>query len=124
MSNEQKSIIEAAWEKRADISPATQGPIRKAIETALELLDTGQARVAEPSPDGWVVNQWLKQAVLLSFRIHPNQLMEGSAGGAPAFDKVVLNTITGKNSVSVLPACASCQVPWSAIPPISGPAWC
>jgi len=90
MSNEQKSIIEAAWEKRADISPATQGPIRKAIETALELLDTGQARVAEPSPDGWVVNQWLKQAVLLSFRIHPNQLMEGSAGGAPAFDKVVL----------------------------------
>ncbi len=90
MSKDLKTTIESAWAKRTDISPTTQGAVRTAIETVLEQLDSGQLRVAEPSPDGWVVNQWVKQAVLLSFRLHPNQLMEGAAGGAPAFDKVGL----------------------------------
>ena len=89
MTTDLKTIIEAAWDKRADISPATTGEVRNAVEAALELLDSGKARVAEPGADGWVVNQWLKQAVLLSFRLYPNALMDGP-GGAPVFDKVAM----------------------------------
>ena len=63
------------------------GADRDAVEAALALLDSGAARVAEPGTDGWVVHQWLKQAVLLSFRLYPNAAM-GGAGGAPVFDKV------------------------------------
>jgi 2,3,4,5-tetrahydropyridine-2-carboxylate N-succinyltransferase len=82
-----KTAIEAAWERRAEFSATTTGAGRDAVEEALALLDSGAARVAEPSDAGWVVHQWLKQAVLLSFRLYPNTLMEG-AGGAPVFDKV------------------------------------
>ncbi len=90
MSKDLKSIIEGAWERRSDISPSTQGSVRNAVEEVLEQLDSGQLRVAEPQGDEWVVNQWAKQAVLLSFRLHPNHLVEGAAGGAPAYDKVGL----------------------------------
>lgn len=89
MSTELKTAIEAAWENRASISPATKGEVRDAVEAALDLLDGGNARVAEPGADGWVVNQWLKQAVLLSFRLYPNYIQDG-AGGAPVFDKVAV----------------------------------
>ncbi|HQT46192.1 MAG TPA: 2,3,4,5-tetrahydropyridine-2,6-dicarboxylate N-succinyltransferase [Acidocella sp.] len=82
-----KTAIEAAWERRAEFSAATTGAERDAVEEALALLDLGEARVAEHSNAGWVVHQWLKQAVLLSFRLYPNTLMKG-AGGAPVFDKV------------------------------------
>ena len=88
MSKDLKSVIENAWDRRSDISPTTQGAVRNAVENTLEMLDNGQLRVAEPDGDDWVVNQWVKQAVLLSFRIHPNQLVEAAAGGAPAYDKV------------------------------------
>lgn len=71
--------IEAAWEDRANISTATQGAVREAVETALELLDSGKARVAEKSGNhDWVVNQWLKKAVLLSFRLNDMATIEGS----------------------------------------------
>jgi 2,3,4,5-tetrahydropyridine-2,6-dicarboxylate N-succinyltransferase len=90
MSKDLKSIIENAWDRRSDISPTTQGAVRNAVENVLELLDSGQLRVAEPDGEDWAVNQWVKQAVLLSFRIHPNQLVEAAAGGAPAYDKVGL----------------------------------
>jgi 2,3,4,5-tetrahydropyridine-2-carboxylate N-succinyltransferase len=83
------SAIASAWERRAAISPDTKGVDRDAVEAALELLDSGVARVAEPTESGWVVNQWLKQAVLLSFRLFPNAPMEG-AGGAPVYDKVAM----------------------------------
>jgi len=90
MSKDLKSIIENAWDRRSDISPTTQGAVRNAVENVLEMLDSGQLRVAELEGEEWVVNQWVKQAVLLSFRIHPNQLVEAAAGGAPAYDKVGL----------------------------------
>lgn len=89
MGDELKTVIEAAWEKRAELSVGTMGKVRDAVEAALDLLDSGHARVAEPSAQGWVVNQWLKQAVLLSFRLYPNKVQSGSAG-TPAFDKVPL----------------------------------
>lgn len=80
--------IEQAWEARDSVTPAS-ADVRKVVEAALELLDNGQARVAEPDGQGgWQVNQWLKKAVLLSFRLNDNVVVDGGAAGAPAFDKV------------------------------------
>ncbi len=83
-----QQTIENAWEGRADISTATQGEARDAVTKALDLLDNGTLRVASPSDNGWVVNQWLKKAVLLSFRLNENQIISGGPGGANWFDKV------------------------------------
>ncbi|WP_375380354.1 2,3,4,5-tetrahydropyridine-2,6-dicarboxylate N-succinyltransferase [uncultured Sphingomonas sp.] len=81
------STIDAAWEARADIGLGTQGDVRDAVTQALASLDAGTTRVAEPDrAGGWRVNQWLKKAVLLSFRLNDNRVMDGA--GAPAFDKV------------------------------------
>src|SRR5262249_57264324 len=75
---------------RTDIGPSTQGPGRVAVETALELLDRGEARVAEKQPDNsWRVNQWLKKAVLLSFRLNDMEAIDGGPGQAVWWDKVV-----------------------------------
>ncbi len=84
--------IEALWERRATLSAATRGADRDDVEEALSGLDDGSLRVAEPGAaehgaGGWVVNAWLKQAVLLSFRLNDSVPMPG-AGGAPVFDKV------------------------------------
>jgi 2,3,4,5-tetrahydropyridine-2-carboxylate N-succinyltransferase len=87
--------IEAAWERRSDLYEMTTGPARECVTEALSLLDSGRQRVAEKDADGeWVVRQWLKKAVLLSFRLHGNTLM-GSAesvnrdpGAGPWWDKV------------------------------------
>ncbi|MBY0423034.1 MAG: 2,3,4,5-tetrahydropyridine-2,6-dicarboxylate N-succinyltransferase, partial [Parvularculaceae bacterium] len=81
-----ETMIDDAWEARASLSVDTHGPIRGTVDAALGLLDAGQARVAEPTPQapGWRVNQWLKKAVLLSFRLKPNRIIEGGAAGAPA----------------------------------------
>ncbi len=87
-------IIEEAFERRADVSPATKGPVREAVEHALDLLDGGVVRVAEKQADGsWNVNQWLKKAVLLSFRLHDMDIVAfGGEAGARAWgwDKVPL----------------------------------
>ncbi len=79
--------IEALWERRETISAATSGAPRDAVEAALDALEAGTARVAQPGAEGWRVNQWLKKAVLLSFRLNDSQPMPGD-GGAPVFDKV------------------------------------
>ena len=82
-----KKVIEAAFERRGDISPGNAEPdVRDAVAGAIALLDSGDARVAEPSDDGWVVNEWLKKAVLLSFRLDDSRVMEG--GFTRYFDKV------------------------------------
>jgi len=86
-------IIDTAWEDRANIGFNTAGEVRVAVDRALALLDSGQARVAEPDGNGgWRVNQWLKKAVLLSFRLNDNALIGGGPGGGPGaghwFDKV------------------------------------
>jgi 2,3,4,5-tetrahydropyridine-2,6-dicarboxylate N-succinyltransferase len=81
--------IDDAFEKRNDISPATKGPVCEAVETALDLLDRGKARVAERGDNGaWTVNQWLKKAVLLSFRLSDNGPVSGAPGGSTWWDKV------------------------------------
>jgi len=80
--------IDDAFEARADINSGTQGVVREAVNEALNLLDSGAARVAEKIDGTWQVNQWLKKAVLLSFRINENRLIEGAPGGASYWDKV------------------------------------
>ncbi|MEK9722645.1 MAG: 2,3,4,5-tetrahydropyridine-2,6-dicarboxylate N-succinyltransferase, partial [Rhodospirillaceae bacterium] len=75
--------IDAAWEDRDAISPATKGEVRDAIEDALNQLDSGSARVAEKSGGEWVVNQWLKKAVFMSFRLNDMTTISGGPVGAP-----------------------------------------
>jgi 2,3,4,5-tetrahydropyridine-2,6-dicarboxylate N-succinyltransferase len=86
MSADLESAIAQAWDNRTAVTPASED-VREPVEAALELLDSGRARVAEPDGvGGWKVNQWLKQAVLLSFRLNDNRVLDGA--GAPAYDKV------------------------------------
>lgn len=88
MSAELKSVIEAAWEARDGVSTATTGQVRDAVFETLDLLDRGALRVAERGDDGtWTVHQWAKQAILLSFRLSENRLMEAHVPG-PYWDKV------------------------------------
>jgi 2,3,4,5-tetrahydropyridine-2-carboxylate N-succinyltransferase len=91
------TTIDAAWEARDTLNPETRGEFRDAVETALALLDSGEARVAEKIEGEWTTHQWLKKAVLLSFRLYANHLMgsfgreaHGRATGQPGpfWDKV------------------------------------
>jgi 2,3,4,5-tetrahydropyridine-2-carboxylate N-succinyltransferase len=88
-----QTVIEQAWESRAAINPQTTGDVRDAVEKALEALDSGRARVAEKiagatGPNSWKVNQWLKKAVLLSFRLNDNAIIGGGPGEATWWDKI------------------------------------
>ncbi|VWX60632.1 2,3,4,5-tetrahydropyridine-2,6-dicarboxylate N-succinyltransferase [Sphingorhabdus sp. 109] len=82
-----QTIIDNAWDKRESLGLTTQGEIRDAVDSALAMLDNGSGRVAEKKDGQWVVNQWLKKAVLLSFRLNDNKVIEGP-GGANHWDKV------------------------------------
>ena len=87
MTADLQRAIDVAWEAREALGTGTTGGVRDAVEEALRRLDSGAARVAEKGPDGWTVNQWLKKAVLLSFRLNDNALIQGP-GGSTWFDKV------------------------------------
>jgi 2,3,4,5-tetrahydropyridine-2,6-dicarboxylate N-succinyltransferase len=81
--------IDDAWERRTEIGPKTKGPVRKAVQSVLDLLDQGKVRVAERQGDGtWHVNQWLKKAVLLSFRLNDMAVIKNGPGRAVWWDKV------------------------------------
>jgi 2,3,4,5-tetrahydropyridine-2-carboxylate N-succinyltransferase len=82
-----ESIITAAWDARADISTQTTGNLRDAVEATIAKLDAGELRVAEKKDSEWVVNQWVKQAILLSFRLNLNSVLSGTHGW---YDKVPL----------------------------------
>jgi 2,3,4,5-tetrahydropyridine-2-carboxylate N-succinyltransferase len=81
-------VIEAAWDARDTLQPQARGEVHVAVDEALRLLDTGEARVAEKGADGWTVNQWLKKAVLLSFRLNPMEIIKGGPGASVWWDKV------------------------------------
>jgi 2,3,4,5-tetrahydropyridine-2,6-dicarboxylate N-succinyltransferase len=88
-SNDLASTIDAAFERRDEIGPSTKGAVRDAVDSALDQLDRGAARVAEKAADGsWRVNQWLKKAVLLSFRLNDMSEIPGGPGRAVWWDKV------------------------------------
>jgi 2,3,4,5-tetrahydropyridine-2-carboxylate N-succinyltransferase len=88
MTDQLATIINAAWDARDGVSSATQGELRDAVQTALAGLDDGSFRVAEKRDGTWQVNQWLKKAVLLSFRLNDNVIVDCGSAGAPAYDKV------------------------------------
>ena len=80
--------IDQAWEDRAEISAATKGPVREAVNEALDAMDSGKVRVAEKFDGKWEVRQWCKKAVLLSFRLNDSAPIPGAPGNAAWFDKV------------------------------------
>ncbi len=84
------AVIDEAWENRSAINTASQGDVREAVNAALALLDDGRARVAEKKDGVWVVNQSLKKAILLSFRLNDNALIDGAPGGSLWWDKVAM----------------------------------
>ncbi len=84
-----QSVIDKAFDDRDSIGPDTRGEVRNAVEAALAALDRGEARIASRNANGdWVVHEWLKKAVLLSFRLNPNRLVSGGVDGGPWWDKV------------------------------------
>ena len=87
-STDLAATIDAAWEDRGGVGPGTTGAVRDAVEAAVELLDNGKARVAEKRDGSWHVNQWLKKAVLLSFRLTDMGPIPGGPGGSTWWDKV------------------------------------
>jgi len=88
MSSEIESVIDKAWDERNSIGPNTRGAIRLAVDEAVGALDSGKARIAEKVDGQWTVRQWLKKAVLLSFRLNPMEAIGGGPGGAHWWDKV------------------------------------
>ena len=88
MNEQLQAVIERAWEERDTIGADTRGEVRQAVDSAIAALDAGQVRIAEKSGDGWIVHQWLKKAVLLSFRLNPMEAISGAPGGAHWWDKV------------------------------------
>jgi 2,3,4,5-tetrahydropyridine-2-carboxylate N-succinyltransferase len=83
-----KATIEAAWEGRDKLDPTTAGAVREAVNEALAMLDRGEVRVAEKIDGAWTTHQWLKKAVLLSFRLSPMEAIPGGPGGSSWWDKV------------------------------------
>lgn len=93
MSTALQNTIETGWDNRASITPETDGELREAVEKVIAAVDAGKLRVAEKKDGEWIVNQWVKQAILLSFRLNENELITGpQQGGVPAawYDKVPL----------------------------------
>jgi 2,3,4,5-tetrahydropyridine-2-carboxylate N-succinyltransferase len=88
MTTDLQAVIERAWEERDQVGPATKGQVRQAVDAAIAALDSGEARIAEKQGDAWTVHQWLKKAVLLSFRLNPMEAISGAPGGAHWWDKV------------------------------------
>ena len=88
MSADLARTIDQAWEDRASVNAGTRGAVREAVEQVLEDLDSGKARVAEKVDGSWQVQQWLKKAVLLSFRLNDMEAIAGGPGGATWWDKV------------------------------------
>lgn len=83
-----QTIIDEAWENASSFDANTKGEVREAVEAALDMLDSGEARIAQKIGGEWQVNQWLKKAVLLSFRLNPMEMIEGGPGGGHWYDKV------------------------------------
>ncbi|HEX2802501.1 MAG TPA: 2,3,4,5-tetrahydropyridine-2,6-dicarboxylate N-succinyltransferase [Sphingomicrobium sp.] len=88
MNSELQQVVDRAWDDRESIGANTRGDVRQAVDAALAALDSGDVRIAEKVGDEWVVHQWLKKAVLLSFRLNPMEMIAGGPGVAHWWDKV------------------------------------
>ena len=102
MTAQLEAAIESAWEARDGVTPASSD-VRAVVEQALELLDSGKARVAEKIDGEWRVNQWLKKAVLLSFRLNDNAVIDGGGlvleGDAPELADKLIQLLKEKTGV-------------------------
>ncbi len=115
-----ETTVNTAFDAREGISTSTKGEVREAVDHALELLDKGEARVAEREASGkWKVNQWLKKAVLLSFRLNDMGQIAGGPGKASWWDKVPSKFEAGARTVSATPASAPCRARSCAARPSS-----
>src|SRR5688572_12560383 len=83
-----QDIIDAAWDAHDTIGADTKGEVRQSVDAAIAALDRGEARIAEKVDGAWRVNQWLKKAVLLSFRLNPMVAISGGPGASHWWDKV------------------------------------
>ena len=88
MNEQLRATIDRAWDERDGLGPDTKGEVRTAVDTAIGALDSGAARIADKVDGTWTVHQWLKKAVLLSFRLNPMEMIGGAPGGAHWWDKV------------------------------------
>src|SRR4051812_9344571 len=88
MNDALQAIIERAWDERDSVGADTRGEVRQAVDSALAALDRGETRIAEKVGGAWTVHQWLKKAVLLSFRLNPMELIAGGPGSGHWWDKV------------------------------------
>jgi 2,3,4,5-tetrahydropyridine-2-carboxylate N-succinyltransferase len=88
MTEQPQAVIDRAWDQRESLGPSTRGEVRLAVDSAIAALDRGEARIAEQRDGEWVVHQWLKKAVLLSFRLNPMEMIAGGPAGAHWWDKV------------------------------------
>jgi 2,3,4,5-tetrahydropyridine-2,6-dicarboxylate N-succinyltransferase len=88
MTGDLQAVIDRAWDERDGVATDTKGEVRQAVDAAIAALDSGQARIAEKEGGEWTVHQWLKKAVLLSFRLNPVEAIGGGPGGAHWWDKV------------------------------------
>ncbi len=120
-----KDTIEAAWEARDGINAQTKGAVREAVEAAIDMLDKGKARTAEKQGEEWVVNQWLKKAVLLSFRLNDMGMISGAPGGASWWDKVP-SKFEGMGPAEFKAGRLSRRsgLRWCGAGPTSRPTWC
>ena len=124
MSADLESAIARAWDERASVTPASKD-VREPVEAALELLDSGQARVAEPDGNGgWKVNQWLKQAVLLSFRLNDNRVVEAGGRARRPMTKSRASSKAGARTAFATPASGWSRVRSRGAAAISRAAWC
>ena len=115
--------IDAAWEDRANVTPSTTGAVREAVEEAMNLLDSGKARVAEKVGGEWQVHQWLKKAVLLSFRLNDMAIIKGGPGEADVVGQGALQVRRlGREPTSAQRASAPCRTASCGAAPISRPA--
>src|SRR4051794_41509629 len=85
--NDLQTVIDEAWEDRNSLGTDTKGEVRQAVDAAISALDSGSARIAEQQDGEWIVHQWLKKAVLLSFRLNPMEAISGGIGGAHRWGK-------------------------------------
>ena len=120
-----ESTVNTAFDARDGVSTATKGEVRDAVDHALELLDKGEARVAEREAGGkWKVNQWLKKAVLLSFRLNDMSAIPGGPGRRRGGTRCPRNSRAGARTVFATPAFARCRAPSCAVRPSSPATWC
>ena len=115
-----ESTINSAFDARDGISTSTKGEVRDAVDQSLEILDKGEARVAERGADGkWKVNQWLKKAVLLSFRLNDMDVIPGGRARRTGGTRCPLSSKAGARTVFAKPVFARCRARSSAARPTS-----